>query len=318
VPTLSNPVVLAVKAALAVALSLGLVKLAGLQDELSASFAALACTTPVVVTGVRRGLEQVAASAIGGALTSLLLLLLPRHPATLGLAMAATILLTFTFGLAAEYLVAGFTVLYVYLIPAATPGLALEERMLSLVVGVAAATLVNTVVSASFYRRIFTRRVGLVHEAVAKACETLAACAREPADRERAPLAFDGVFPLLWSLGSDLSDARREQRLRPGAGSDVAAFHDEVRALARLAHLGKELGLHVESSPALAAALAGPLEALAQEVRGQAVATSPEGGAEWVGAYRRAVEAAREAHRAGRAAGRERRVGSGGSGAAGQ
>jgi len=249
-PALTNPFILALKAGLAVSLALLLARFSGNPDALSAGFAALACTTPVVSTGMRRGFEQLAGSLAGGVVSALLLLALPNQPWVAGLAAFVTVLLIFRLALAGTYLIAGFTVLYVFFVPAENPAEALETRLLALACGVGAATLVNVVVSASAYRSIFARRVQVVRLAVVDAYRTLAHLTES--QPTRAPQAFDAAAPLLWTLAGELSDAARESTLPHAADAGLDTPHRLVRALESAMHLGRELGYLAAAEPRLA------------------------------------------------------------------
>lgn len=233
---LSNPFFLPFKAALAAALAYAAVHSLGVYDTLSAPFVALCCTSPVVTTGVRLGAYQVVASAVGGLAALLVLLLLPRGAAALGVALFITLFAVHRFRLHSVFLVAGFTVIYAYLLPNIEAEFAVEQRMLSVIAGALSAIVVNTVVSARAYRSIFLRRYGLLRRRVAEGLRALETLVEEP-DR-----AFDPVFQLLAPLEADLIDACRESRWRT-VPAELPVLQRGVRALGLLAHLGKELGL---------------------------------------------------------------------------
>ena len=292
VHSLSNPFFLALKAALSAALAYAVVSAFGLFDTLSAPFVALACTSPVVMTGLRLGLHQIAASGIGGLVALGVLALLPNGAFALGLAVFLTLFAVHRFGLHQVFLVAGFTVLYAFLLPGITPDFAVEQRTLSLLAGVASATVVNTVVSAWAYRSIFLRRLRILRAQVGAGLGALVEATESEPKRRRASGSFDAVFPLLWALGAELGDARREGRFRRRVKVDLFELQEAVRLLALLSHLGKELGLHLESSDA-PAVLRPHLEGLRAMFEGGPEPEVPERGPEWVGAYRRAVEACR-------------------------
>lgn len=297
---LADPSAIALKAAVAVAGTLALVRTVGLEDPISATFAALVCVSPVAVTGFRVGVAQVVTSALGGAITAALLATMGRSAAVLALAMGLTIWGAFAAGFARGYLFGGFTVLYVFLLPASSPTLALEQRLVALGAGMAIATLVNTLVGALFSRAIFRRRVNLIRLALAAAFDRLVAATQPVAADAEPSAAFDDVFPLLWALGSELSDARRGRRFRRRSlAADVDSFWLEVRALARLAHFGKELGLRLESARADHAGLADALRGLASGLRDWSVLErEPPATAAWGPTWLHAVASLREANEA--------------------
>ena len=245
-PTLANPFYLSLKAGLAVALALALVRFIEVRDLVSAAFVALACVSPTVVTGMRRGGEQLIASAIGGAVTLTFLALLPRGPLTLGLSVGLTTLAIHRAGFMRAYLVAGFTVIYLVVLPADTPGMALEQRLLSVAAGVFSATAVNVAVSATSYRSIFRRRLDIVRGVLLSCLERLAACAKDPARASEASRCLEPAFGVISQVELELLDAASEGRWRSRMSSELAALMTHTRTLGRLAHHAKELGLQVE------------------------------------------------------------------------
>lgn len=284
--TLSNPFFLAFKAALAAALAYAIVNAFGVYDTLSAPFVALACTSPVVVTGLRLGLYQIIASAIGGVTALVVLLVFPKGALALGVAIFITLYAVHRFRLHDVFLVAGFTVIYAYLLPGTEADFAVEHRMLSVVAGVVGATVVNTAVSAGAYRSIFRRRRRLLAGLVGQGLQTLAKASGNRGE------AFDAVFPLLWPLQTDLADACREGRWRR-MRNELPDVLDAVRLLGLLSHLGKELGLLSDASPAQATLLRPHLEALSAMFETGASAPFPPDEHEWSGPLRRAQEACR-------------------------
>ncbi len=270
-PALAHPLYIALKAALAAMAALVLVELFGIHDRLSATFVAVVCISPTVYTGLRRGLEQIAASALGGAVTWSLTALLPR-PAALLVGLFTTIWLCFRVGFARAYLVAAFTVLYGLFIPGESVTRTLEHRLASVAIGVFCAIGINLAISFATYRSLFARRMKIARTQVATAFRALAGLLARPptTPEEDAALAglFENVFPLLRALAEELTDAARESRLRGGATR--ALIEGTLRAaheLLSVAHHGKDAALlqRRERAPfPLAAACAGQLaEAIA-------------------------------------------------------
>ncbi|MFN7132102.1 MAG: aromatic acid exporter family protein [Myxococcales bacterium] len=291
---LANPFFLSLKAGAAVALAIATVNFIGVRDQISATFVALVCISPTVFTGIRRGIEQFTASLLGGAITLALLFTFPRHPLVLGLAMALTVRVAFSVGYWRTYLVAGFTVLYMYILPFDSPTVALEQRMLSVMVGIASSTLVNLGISAFSYRSLFTRRLQLVREALDKACRQIAEAAGDPQRAAHVARATDPVFAMLSALEPEVGDFVREGELR-GKADPRRAFQMQARALARAAHYVKELAFHLESHPH-SPELVPALEAVRAALRGDASPLpSPPGAPEWAADAERAVAAARAA-----------------------
>lgn len=290
---LANPLFLSLKAGLAVALALACVNAIGLQDQISACFVALVCTSPTVFTGLRRGLEQLTASVLGGLVTIALLLTLPRHPLVLGLAMAITVRAAFVVGYWRTYLVAGFTVIYMYILPFGSPTVAFEQRIFSVGVGIASATVVNFGISAFSYRSLFIRRLALVREALATACERIAATAGDPERTIEAPRLLDTTQGMLASLEPELGDFVREGQLR-GKPDPRRVFQLQARALSRSAHYVKELALYLETHPHAIEPVPA-LHALRDVLRGGDSDWKPEVVAEWTADAERALASARDA-----------------------
>ncbi len=291
---LANPFFLSLKAGLAVALALALVLALGLRDQISATFVALVCTSPTVYTGIRRGIEQLTASVLGGLVTIALLLLFPRHPLVLGLAMAITVRAAFVVGYWRTYLVAGFTVIYMYILPFDSPTVAFEQRIFSVGVGIASATVINFGISAFSYRSLFVRRLSLVREALAKACDQIAATAGNPGQTMNAPGLLDPVFGMLTTLEPELGDFVREGQLR-GKADPRRVYQLQARALSRTLHYVKELALYLEAHPD-GVELVPALHAVRDVLRGAGSSWRTESGAtEWAADAERALAAAREA-----------------------
>ena len=74
------------------------------------------------------------------------------------------------------------------------------------------------------------------------------------------------------SLGVELGDASTEGKFRQIVTKRVSHWVTEVRALARLNHLGRELAMIVEHDPSCGDALVAPVHALLGELQGGAVA----------------------------------------------
>jgi hypothetical protein len=209
---LAHPLYLAVKSALAALLALVAVELLGLPDRLSATFVACVCITPTAYAGLRRGLDQLMGSAIGGGLSWLTFLWVPRA-AAIGLSLFWGTLLTFGFGFARGWLVAAFSVLYVLLIPGPDPATVLELRMASVAIGVLSATAVNLVVSRISYRGVFTRRLAIARRQVAGELRLLSEQLRGPVVESQRRRLFEESFPLLRHLFEELADGLRETGL---------------------------------------------------------------------------------------------------------
>ncbi len=293
-PTLAHPVVIAAKAGLAASAALALVTALGLPDRLSALFVAVVCISPTVYSGLRRGVEQVGASAVGGLVTWALSLFLPA-PLVLGLSMFGSIWLAFAVGLGRGYAVAAFTVAYMVVLPASGPAAALELRLASVAVGVLSAIVVNLLVSAASWRRVFARRLAIARQVLAADFAGLARALERPQDAAARQALFEGSFVLLRALFEELSDAGRESRLLgPAPREAIDAAAAAAHHLLAVAHYGKDTVFALEhgravpaTSQATAATLAGVVGALAA---GPGSAEGPLGEAVEAWALARAAE----------------------------
>jgi hypothetical protein len=303
-PALAHPFYIALKSSLAALLALTGVELLGIPDRLSATFVAVVCISPTVYSGLRRGLDQLGASAPGGVVTWAAAQLLPR-PAALTVALFVVVYVAFRVGLARGVLVASFTVLYVLLIPGPNPTLVLEYRLASVAVGVVSALAMNLAVSALSYRSVFRRRLVIARTSVADQWEQLAvALEQTQAQRDvlKVRALFEPTFPLLRHLYEELSDAVQESRLRGGKPRQrLENALEATHQLLAVAHYGKDLALRLERETAEfpnAAAWAKSLgasmrsgAALAGEVRGEEGLRGPLQSASEAWAHARAAEA---------------------------
>ncbi|MFO0604911.1 MAG: aromatic acid exporter family protein [Polyangiales bacterium] len=283
---LADPRWLAAKAAATAALAVALSSAASVPDALSSAFVALVCVSPSAYAGLRRGLEQLGAAALAGGVTAGVLLVAPRaHPLTAGAALGLTVGACHAVGWGNSYAVAGFTSLYVVLLPFHSLGEALAVRAEAVAVGAAAATAVNVAVAAFASRAIRERRERLARAAVAAPFARAAAACADVALRAEASAAWRPAFEAVEELRADLAAQAREVLLprraavREGAARSLRALH----ALADVAHLGRHVALLLEgrarSEPALGEAL------------GAVAAWLTEGGEAPVAALERAAEA---------------------------
>jgi hypothetical protein len=278
-PLLAQPGYIAFKAAAAALLALAAVELAQLPDALSATFVAVVCISPVTFSGLRRGLEQLGGSALGGGTTFLLALWLPKE-AALFAALWLTVWLCFAVGLSRAYAVAGFTVLYVLLLPGDSPSLTLEYRMASVALGVLAATSLNLAVSLVRFRPMLRRRLGVVRRLVAdewlRLSRALAAGPEGAGAGERAGL-FEEAFGVLRTLGEELADAHRESALMARrTREEVAALAAGAEQLVWVAHHGKDLLAEVERAGGAYPKAAAAAAQLAHAIDQQTAAALPE------------------------------------------
>ncbi|MCO4761512.1 MAG: hypothetical protein KC502_08420 [Myxococcales bacterium] len=240
--TLTDPIALATKVALGTALALLACRISGNTDGVSAAFVAVLCTTPTVLSGLQQATTQFLGSLIGGvaaaAFGSMGLPVEVALPVSVGLAVGAI----FPLGHGHAYAVAAFTAIYMHLLPHGSVGDTLAIRIGAVAIGGASAALVNVTISAAFYERIFARRVRFTTDRLAEHLQLLATGASDA----------DGllpVFPLLRDVAAEVSRARHELRWRRSNEAErMENAADEVRALTRLAHFARDLGLAIEES----------------------------------------------------------------------
>lgn len=232
---------LAGKAAIACALALAIDGLTGNPDHVTSTFVAVLSVSPVVLMGLRRSLEQVAGSVIGGLWGTAAAL------AGLGLgigipaAVGAAVLSCFLVGFGRGYTVAAFAALFVQAVPRGEPLETLEVRFLAVATAALAAFVVNVLVSSVAYRGIFRRRLRYAEATVSKLLIGAT---------ELGPLAVRPGFPVLAELEGQLEAARSELRWRRSRqdASWLAGISYRVGVLRRLLHLVLDLSYLLEEN----------------------------------------------------------------------
>lgn len=224
--SLTNWPVYGLKAGLAAAFSLVLAHAFGCADTVSAAFVAVVCTTPTVLSGIKRGFEQLQASLLGGAMAYACLYLGLPVVAALGVSVGLSVLISGALRMRDAHIVAAFTALFVVLLNPTTPGGTYAERMLAVVLGALAALLVNVALSSIFYKMLFRRRVQLCRLALASALE-----AQDLA-------AIDKASTLILELQAELRHAIK----RPL----ILRLIQEADLLNRMAHFAKNALLREE------------------------------------------------------------------------
>lgn len=229
----AHPLFLTLKAALAAALAIAVCNLAGVPDVLSASFVGVLSVSPTLVTGVRRSMEQLVASALAGLVAAGCALVGMPTAATAGVSVALCIGLAFALGFGRSYAVSAFSALYVVLIPLGGPTDTLAIRLAAVVIGSGCALLVNAVVTTPFYVRVFTRRV---HQMADKLERAVAQCASH------------GLAPVQqWDLDTmvvraELRDALAESRWHPKTTRKaLAALEGELSTLLKVGTLVRSI-----------------------------------------------------------------------------
>jgi uncharacterized membrane protein YgaE (UPF0421/DUF939 family) len=162
--------------------------------------------------------------------------------------VTVTIAACFATRLRSAYLVAGFSVLYLHVLPLGSAASGIALRIEAVVIGALAATLVNTIVSSFGAERVAARRIRIAKATVADDLDRAASWIerREP---KEAP-SFDAAFAVVRELRTDL-DAAAQERLFPGAPRARESAEAGLRmaeSLERAAHLAKEITLLVAES----------------------------------------------------------------------
>jgi uncharacterized membrane protein YccC len=269
---LANPWFLSIKAGLACLIALLLDRATGNPDHLSATFVAVLCASPTVLAGVRRAWVQLLGSALGGIVGALLWA--GGAPPLVAVPLGVTLSIGAAFAVRAPlgYPVAAFSALTVVLIPRGGPLETLEIRLLAVVIAAASGFLVNLVVSAFFYTRLFERRLWHAEQHV----------------RARLRIAGEGLtalqpaFGVLAALADELALALEELRLRhtDASRARLAAMAGRLEHLRHLLHLACDLhyqlverGLPAEAAAPMFRWLAdptGPRPPLSPELEPQA------------------------------------------------
>lgn len=248
---LADPRWIAVKAGIAASLAVVASRALRVDDALSAGFVGLACVSPSAYAGLRNGLGQLAGSAIACALAGAPIALAPASRGSAWAifpALVASVYACFALRLSSAYLVAGFSVLYLHLLPFTSAASGISVRIEAVAIGLVAATVVNTLVSALFARRVTARRVEVAKRLVARELVHAATWIAEP--HGTAPPDFEAAFDVVRELRGDLGAAARE-RLFPGAArarQSAARGLKLAGALERATHLAKEITSLVEAS----------------------------------------------------------------------
>lgn len=235
-----DPLFVSAKGAIASGLALAGAMTLGVNDRVTAAFVAVLCCSPAVSIGFRQGVGQLVGSLIGGTLGALAMGFglppLAGVPLAVGLAIAATFLLRFP----AAVPVAAFTALFVQLVPFGGPLETWATRQYAVLLACTAGAVVNVVVSAAFYPRVFARRL----ERVDRYLSRLLSYA------EANPRAVQPGFRVLESLAAELRSARRELELRraPHTAARLARFESWVDTRVMLLHYLFGLGLRAQAA----------------------------------------------------------------------
>jgi len=246
---LSNPIFIILKATLACTVALMADYWLGNPDHVSSTFVAVLCISPTVLIGLRNAWAQILGSLVGGVwgvswlifADNFHLPLLPGLPIAVGLAVAST------FGLKIQsgYPVAAFTALFMVAVPQNTPLLTFETRFLALFIAAASSFLINALVSAMLYQRIYARRVKKVEGFIESILISVFQGDQKLADQG---------FALLNVLQQQLRNTLFELKMRHAweMHKDINNFLVRTQKLSYLLHLILDLGFlcQEENTPA--------------------------------------------------------------------
>lgn len=234
--TLTNWPIFSLKGGLAAGLALLLCQAFKVNDPISATFVAVMCITPTLVTGLRAAVEQALGSLIGGAIATLLVLAgLPPVPALI-LSVGLAILASGALRMPGAHGIAAFTALYVVLMPAHVP--TYFYRMGAVAIAAGAALGVNFVLSAVQYRQLFGRRMAIVRQAVAWTLQ------------QTTESEFGYGFAIVDGFTSEVEDARRETWARRRLGEKLEAYRHEAILLRHVLHFGLDAIIRAQASAA--------------------------------------------------------------------
>ncbi|KAL0209703.1 hypothetical protein RCL1_008541 [Eukaryota sp. TZLM3-RCL] len=163
---LSSPVFLSAKTGLATALALLIDALIRNPDHVTSTFLSIVCTSPSISLGLARGIESLAAAAIGAIFGYIVLVLDLPIMLSVPLSVAFAVLVIVLIGKEHLFPIAGFSALFVSLIVYDNPLNTLFVRGKAISSGIIAASVVNTIVSAPQYRSIYDRKMQIVRDNV--------------------------------------------------------------------------------------------------------------------------------------------------------
>lgn len=260
--TLTNWPVYAIKIGLSSTLALIFVNLAQVNDPISATFVAAVCTSPTVVTGIKRAAEQMIGSLLGGAIAFLLLLAAAAAPPSLdllkglngawilGLSVGLSVYASGLLQLRQANIVAAFSALYMVLMVEMGLNTAQQNfslRLAAVVFGGLAAMIVNWVLTSFAYRGVFKRRLHIAQRLLAWALQEMAA--------GKSPAILDEPLALISELRGELGDAARERRTAYSRRTEAIRFFQQAsEILYEITLTARCASLHEGQSTAITAA----------------------------------------------------------------
>ncbi|MFN8578348.1 MAG: aromatic acid exporter family protein [Candidatus Sericytochromatia bacterium] len=216
---LINSQVYILKSTFAAVISILITNFVGIDDPLSSSFVSLLCIKPTFYTGLKAGKEQFIASLYGGLITGALILLLGKSITVTTISLLIVISLC-VFKKWFDYIaVAGFTVLYMFLVPHETVQ-GVIERMVAVFIGIAVASLINFLLSFVRYKNFFNFRIKYASNIVYQTFqETIEANKKADINKlNELYLDYESIYSQLCNFTNELSDINKELKIRKKAG----------------------------------------------------------------------------------------------------
>ena len=210
-------------------------------DLVTATFVAVLCCSPTFAIGLRRGFAQLVGSVVGGGFGTIAVALEMDLLIGIPFAVSGAVYTSHLVRLPGGYAVAAFTALFVQLVPFGDPVATFGVRLEAVVIGAAAGTALNLVISALFYRRVFARRL--------ERFERLVDALLTQAQGEGLGVVAHG-FPAYAQLADETCRARSELRWRRATTqlAQVEAIAAKVDALGRILHLVYDMSLIIGPS----------------------------------------------------------------------
>ncbi|KAL0240997.1 hypothetical protein GEMRC1_006233 [Eukaryota sp. GEM-RC1] len=243
--SLSSPLFLTLKTGFATAVALLIDMLIRNPDHVTSTFLAVLTTSPSVSLGLARGIESYYAATVGAVFGFFPLLFRFSPILAVPLSVPPSVLVMVLTGYEYLFGVAAFSALYVSLVEFDNPYNTLFVRFKSISSGVLAASLINILISAWQYKKIFSRKIEIVRSNIINNLEMILTISREN------PLGASPLFAQIEDLSRTLARARFEARyLCPRHVLDyLKSLTIELSTLQNLLHLLVDISyfLHFDS-----------------------------------------------------------------------
>ncbi|MBE7438977.1 MAG: FUSC family protein [Spirochaetales bacterium] len=236
--TLTHPLYVAFKSALATLLALGLDSITGNSDHVSATFVAVLSIAPTVYQGLKQAALQFLGSVIGGICGALAMAIFLLHEWPLLYAIPPAVFFAIMGAFFVKQpgilIVSAFTALFLPNIANQSPMATLQMRLFAVTTGAVSGFIVNTLVSAFAHRRIFLRRRRKLYTCLYLQLGSYA---------ELGPPALAPVFHLHGQLQAELHSALLDlgHTRQKGATALIERLLKETDQLTYVMHLVNQL-----------------------------------------------------------------------------